>query len=39
MPATIHTTDVTVGDISFHVSQTGQGNSPCLVFLHGGPMH
>lgn len=35
MPAPIHTTDVAVGDVAFHVSETGKGNNPCLVFLHG----
>ncbi len=35
MPVTVHTTDVSVGDVVFRVSETGQGNAPCLVLLHG----
>lgn len=35
MPAPIRTTDIAVGDVTFHVSETGQGKNPCLVFLHG----
>lgn len=35
MTSTITTTDITVGDVVFHVSQTGADNDRTLVFLHG----
>lgn len=35
MTATITTTNVSVGDVVFHVSETGADLEPTLVFLHG----